>query len=132
MKKDRHAFILELIEKYNYNGEMHTINTIISEEENDYNGCTTFGSVYQPPIYVGKKENCYTLSYKQWLFDSPVLCVEDLTEIYRKQFKYVPNITKGDNPECTLEEIFELEENYNKEGYSVVDDNDQGQIEIKH
>ena len=123
----------DLIEKYSPldTNREYTINDIVEFEDKYRKQYITFGDSHQPPIRVGEKEPQYTLSYKQWLFDSPTLLIEDLPEIYRKQFKYVPNINKADNPDCTLEEIFELEENYNREGYSVVGDNDQGRIEIK-
>lgn len=85
----------------------HTLNSIIEFEDAYYKGYITFGDKYQPPIVVGAKFRWTPLMLQNWLFSSPAFCIEDLSEIYRRQFAYV--LSKVDHPNPTIEDINLLE-----------------------
>lgn len=85
----------------------HTLNSIIEFEDAYYKGYITFGDKYQPPIVVGAKFRWTPLMLQNWLFSSPAFCIEDLPEIYRRQFAYV--LSKVDHPNPTIEDINLLE-----------------------
>lgn len=85
----------------------HTLNSIIEFEDAYYKGYITFGDKYQPPIVVGAKFRWTPLMLQNWLFNSPAFCIEDLPEIYRRQFAYV--LSKVDHPNPTIEDINLLE-----------------------
>lgn len=104
----------------NGDGSEPNINNLVEFEDLYYKGYLSFGDKYQPPIVMSSPTQHVTLCYQPWLFDSEVLCYEDLSEIYRRQFKYSLGLV--DNPNPTLKDIINLEERYNKEKYSVSGD----------
>ena len=97
----------------------HTLQSIEEFEDAYYKGYITFGDKYQPPVVTGRKIYGTPRILKDWLFDSPVYCNDELEEIYRRQFAYVDTIMKADYPEPTMADIMRLEERFNYEGYSV-------------
>ena len=112
-------------------------NALITDEKpTDENSLKAFykkeqknvGDRYQPLINIGKKQYATTIGPKDWLFSSATFCIEDLNELYRYQFRYIPDMMLVDNPECTLEDIMNLEESY--VGYSTVPDNAQSIISV--
>lgn len=108
--------------------EEHTINSIVEFEDAYYKGYITFGDKYQPPIVVGDKFRWTPTLVKEWLWQSPVYCIEDLPEIYRRQFRRA--LSKADYPDPSLADIMLLEDKFNFEKYSVSRET-QPIIEIK-
>lgn len=108
--------------------EEHTINSIVEFEDAYYKGYITFGDKYQPPIIIGDKFRWTPIISRNWLWDSPAYCVEDLTEIYRRQFNRA--LEQADYPNPTIKDIMLLEERFNYEKYSTAKDT-QPIIEIK-
>ena len=106
----------------------HTINSIVEFEDAYYKGYITFGDKYQPPIVVGDKFRWTPIIGRDWLWSSPVYCVGDLSEIYRRQFNRA--LGQADYPNPTIKDIMLLEERFNYEKYSTAKDT-QPIIEIK-
>ena len=106
----------------------HTINSIVEFEDAYYKGYITFADKYQPPIVVGDKFRWTPILVKEWLWQSPVYCIEDLPEIYRRQFRRA--LSQADYPDPSLKDIMLLEEQFNFEKYSVARET-QPIIEIK-
>lgn len=121
-----HQDFFELWEPFE--GEEHTINSIVEFEDAYYKGYITFGDKYQPPIIVGDKFRWTPIIGRNWLWDSPAFAVEDLTEIFRRQFNRA--LGKADHPNPTIADIMLLEERFNYEKYSVNTDT-QPMIEVK-
>lgn len=96
--------------------EEHTINSIIDFEDAYYKGYITFGDKYQPPIVVGDKKYPTTHTYGNYLFNSPLFTIDDLDEIYRRQFNHVTY--ESDKENVTTEDIILLESS-NLEQYST-------------
>ena len=105
----------------------HTINSIIEFEDAYYKGYITFGDKYQPPIVVGDKFRWATILHHEWLWGSPVYLIEDLPEVYRRQFNYA--LGQVDHLDPTIKDIEVLEERFTAEGYSIAKDT-QPAIEI--
>lgn len=106
----------------------HTINSIVEFEDAYYKGYITFADKYQPPIVVGDKFRWTPILVKEWLWQSPVYCIEDLPEIYRRQFRRA--LSQADYPDPSLKDIMLLEEQFNFEKYSVARET-QPIIEVK-
>lgn len=106
----------------------HTINSIVEFEDAYYKGYITFADKYQPPIVVGDKFRWTPILVKEWLWQSPVYCIEDLPEIYRRQFRRA--LSQADYPDPSLKDIMLLEERFNFEKYSVARET-QPIIEVK-
>ncbi len=104
----------------------HTINSIVEFEDAYYNGYLTFGDKYQPPIVAGKPFIWTPLMSGNYLFGSPAFRIEDLEQLYLRQFYSMGTVEKEN---VTLGDIIELETKSSVWGYSIIGD-EQPHIEI--
>lgn len=99
-----------------FDGEEHTINSIVDFEDAYYRGFLTFGEKYQPPIVVDNHRFLFTTrTIRPWLFNSPLYQNGEMEAVLQRQFDYTDKWIITDP---TWEQIVDLEE-YNFENYSV-------------